>query len=151
MTPTKYPAKTDESAIGISDAERIRSGNVHRPSAKTLFAKYGADDWTELTQTIEHYIAASKLFGVDVEKSGNTVTLKLGEGKVKFTEGQTAYDVNGEARTAERTVYSGGKLDIKTLCDVYGRVFREADNSYSILDKAESVEKYQSMIDRLVG
>ncbi len=94
---------------------------------------------------------AEKMFGVAAQKNGSGVTLCLGDGKVTFTEGSTSYDVNGAAKIAERAVYANGYLDIKTLCEIYGRAFREADNSYSILDKAESVDKFQKMIDRLAG
>ena len=57
--------------------------------------------------------------------------------------------VNDETRTAERAVYQGGYLDFKTLAEVYGKVFREAENSYSIMDGAELVDKFQTMIDNL--
>ena len=91
-----------------------------------------------------------RMFGVTAVMSGKTVTLTLADGKVTFTEGIQNYDVNGETRTADRVVYSDGYLDIKTLSEIFGRVFRETENSYSVLDKAESVERYQKQIDNLV-
>jgi len=91
----------------------------------------------------------AKVFGVTIEKSGSAVTLKMGDSKVTFTEGATSYDVNGEARTAERAVYSGGMLDIKTLSEVYGKVFREAEGSYGVMDGATLVDKFQLMLDEL--
>ncbi len=90
-----------------------------------------------------------KVFGVEVEKSGNSVTLKLGDSTVTVTEGQNAYTVNGDSKTAERAVCVGGMLDIKTLCDIYGKVFHESESSYGVMDGAELVDKFQVMIDNL--
>ena len=83
------------------------------------------------------------------EKSGNTITLKFGDGKVTFTEGKDTVQVNGETVTAERAAQANGYLDIKTLSEIFDKVFRETDSSYCILDRAQSVEPYQSGFDKL--
>ena len=90
-----------------------------------------------------------KAFGVEVTKTGSTVTLSLGGSKVTFTEGSTSYVVNDETRTAERAVYQGGMLDIKVLAETYGKVFRETEDSYCLMFKAELIEKHQTLIDNL--
>ncbi len=90
---------------------------------------------------------AAKVFGVTAETSGGTVVLRLGEGKVTFTEGSASYDVNGETRTADRAVLSGGYLDIKTLADIYGKHFKETENSFLIMQTADLVDRYQNMIE----
>ena len=88
-----------------------------------------------------------KVFGVNAEVNGLSVVLRMGEGKVTFTEGSDSYDVNGETRTAERPVLIGGKLDIKTMASVYGKYFKETTNSFLIMQNAELVERYQNMIE----
>ncbi len=92
---------------------------------------------------------AEKVFGVEITKSGSTAVLAMGNGKVTLTEGSTSIDVNGTAVTAERAALQGGMFDIKALCSVYGKVFRETDKSYSVLDGAEAIDTFQSMYDDL--
>ena len=89
------------------------------------------------------------IFGVAAVKSGNTVTLKMGDGKVTFTEGKAEYDNNGTKATSEREVLKNGYLDLKTLTEIYGKVFREAENSYVILDKAPAVQPFQTSVDTM--
>ena len=89
------------------------------------------------------------IFGVTAVKSGNTITLKFGDGKVVFTEGSSEYDDNGVKKTAESAVLSGGYLDLKVLSKIYGKNFREAENSYTVLNGAVEF-RYQEGIDNLV-
>jgi len=90
-----------------------------------------------------------KVFGVEAKKSGSTVTITMGEGKVTFTENSTSYDVNGTAGTAETPVLVGGYLDIKTLAEIYGKAVNETEDSYSVLYKAPSIDNFQLSIDNL--
>ncbi len=90
------------------------------------------------------------IFGVTASKSGSSVTLNLGDGKVTFTEGSKEYDNNGVKGTAEREILKDGYLDLKTLSEIYGKVFREAENSYVILDNAEAIQPFQTSIDNMV-
>ncbi len=90
------------------------------------------------------------IFGVTASKSGNKVTLKLGDGKVTFTEGSAEYDNNGAKGTAEREILKNGYLDLKTVTEIYGKVFREAENSYVILDNGEAIHPFQTSIDNMV-
>ncbi len=89
-------------------------------------------------------------FGVTAVRSGNKVTLKMGDGKVTFTEGSKEYDNNGTAGSAEREILKDGYLDLETLSGIYGKVFREAENSYVILDNAEAVQQFQTSVDNMV-
>ena len=75
---------------------------------------------------------AEKIFGVSSEVSGTNIVLKLGGGSVTIAPN------------------SAGYLDIKTLCEKFGKTFRETEDSYCILDTAEIVDKYQKAIDNLV-
>ncbi len=88
---------------------------------------------------------ASKVFGVTV----NGTVLTLGDSKVTFTEGSNSYSVNGEAKTASNAAMQNGYFDLKTLCEIYGKVFRESETSYSVLENAPLVDNYQEMIDGL--
>ncbi len=92
---------------------------------------------------------AESIFGVTAVKSGNSVTLTMGDGKVTFVEGSREYDNNGVKVTAEREVFVNGYLDIKTLSEIYGKNFRETEGSYVILDGAGMVAPYQEGIDGL--
>jgi len=93
--------------------------------------------------------AASKVFGVNVETSGASAVFTLGDSKVSFGEGSASYTVNGESKNASAAVMQNGKFDLKTLCEIYGKVFRESETSYSILENAPLVDNYQEMIDGL--
>lgn len=93
---------------------------------------------------------AEKIFGVTSSVSGSTVTLTLGGGKAVFTEGSASYKVGNSSKTASRAVVSNGYIDLKVLCEVFGKVFRESDGAYSVMDKTEVVDMYQEMIDELV-
>ena len=93
---------------------------------------------------------AEKIFGVTSTVSGSTVTFALGGGKAVFTEGSVSYTVNGTSKTASRAVVSNGYVDLKVLCEVFGKVFRETDSSYCVMNKAEVMDIYQEMIDELV-
>ncbi|MBR2452931.1 MAG: hypothetical protein IKB32_02665 [Clostridia bacterium] len=75
---------------------------------------------------------AERIFGVTATVSGQTVTLKLGSGSVTVTAN------------------SAGYLDAKTLCEKFGKYFRETENAYVIMDKASVVDEYQKVIDNLV-
>lgn len=92
---------------------------------------------------------AARVFSVESKKTSNGVEFKMGDSVVKFTNNSAEYVINGETKTAETIILKGGYLDIKSLCDIYGKVFREAENSYSILDKAPAVDYYQAQIDEL--
>ncbi len=91
-----------------------------------------------------------KIFGVTATTSGTTITLTLGGGTVVFTDGSASYKVNGSSKTASRVVASDGYIDLKVLCQVFGKVFRETENSYCVMNQAEIVDIYQAMIDELV-
>jgi len=93
---------------------------------------------------------AARIFGATATVSGSTTTFVIGGGTVVFTEGSASYVVNNVSKTASRSVLSGGYIDLKLLCEVFGRVLRETDNSYCIMNKAEIVDMYQEMIDELV-
>ncbi|MBO4940913.1 MAG: exo-alpha-sialidase [Clostridia bacterium] len=111
-----------------------------------IYGDYYAADVKDGRIDIE---TVERVFGVVAEKSGNTITLKFGDGKVTFTEGKDTVQVNGETVTAERAAQANGYLDIKTLSEIFDKVFRETDSSYCILDRAQSVEPYQSGFDKL--
>ena len=111
-----------------------------------IYGDYYATDVKDGRMDIE---TTERVFGVVAEKSGNTITLKLGDGQVTFTEGKDTVQVNGETVTAERVAMVDGYLDIKILSEIFNKVFRETDDSYCILDRAESVEPYQSGFDKL--
>ncbi len=135
--------------LGVETMKHLAYEHCFLPKADGEAFVYGdfykvkvADGRTDLD-------TVAKVFGVEVEKTTNGVVLKLGDGKVTFTEGSTSYDVNGEAKTAKRAVYQGGMLDIKTLSEVYGKVFRETEGSYGVMDGAELVDKFQLMLDEL--
>ncbi len=92
---------------------------------------------------------AAKVFSVESKKTSNGVEFKMGDSVVKFTNNSAEYVINGETKTAETVILKNGYLDIKSLCEIYGKVFRESENSYSILDKAPAVDYYQAQIDKL--
>ncbi len=93
---------------------------------------------------------AEKIFGITSTVSGSTVTLKLGGGSVVLTNGSTSYKVNGTNKTASRAVASSGYVDLEVLCEVFGKVFRETEGSYCIMNKVEVMDIYQELIDELV-
>ncbi len=75
---------------------------------------------------------AEKIFGLTASGTGASTTLKLGGGSVNVTAD------------------SNGYFDIQALCNKLGKVLRETDTSYCIMDKATSVDLYQEVIDNLV-
>ena len=91
----------------------------------------------------------ANVFSVNATKTSNGVEFRMGDSVVKFTNNSNSYVINGETKTAETVVLKNGYLDIKTLCDIYGKVFRETERSYSILDKAPAIDHYQVQIDEL--
>ena len=93
---------------------------------------------------------AKKIFGAKVSVSGTTVTFAVGGGSAVFTDGSSAYKVNGTSKTASRVVLSGGYIDLKVLCEVFGKVFRETEGSYCVMSGTEIMDIYQKIIDELV-
>lgn len=92
-------------------------------------------------------VNAERIFGVTATKNGSSVELTLGDAKIVFTEGSNNYTLNGEAKTAETVCYKGGLVDLKTCAALFGKAFREAEGSYSILYQAPAVDQYQGQID----
>ena len=91
-----------------------------------------------------------RMFGVTAKKEGSAIELTLGEGVVRFTEGSVEYTVNGEAKKAEKICMKNGLLDIQICAQLFGKVFRETENSYSVNYKSIIVDKYQEQLDGLV-
>ncbi len=92
-------------------------------------------------------VNAERIFGVTAVKNGNSVELTLGDAKIVFTEGSNSYTLNGETKTAENVCYKGGLVDLKACAALFGKAFREAEGSYSILYQAPAVDQYQGQID----
>lgn len=89
----------------------------------------------------------ANVFSVNATKTSNGIEFRMGDSVVKFTNNSDQYVINGETKTAEKVILKDGYLDIKTLCDIYGKVFRETEQSYSVLDKAPAIDYYQVQID----
>ena len=94
---------------------------------------------------------AAKAFGVEIEKVGSNMVMKFGDGRITFVEGSKTYDLNGASVTTDTVVLQNGMFDIKTICRIFGKTFRESETSYALMDGGEQVDLYQAMIDRLAG
>lgn len=93
---------------------------------------------------------AEKVFGVQAEQSGNTVVLKLGDGKITFTDGKNAYDINGVSVETEKAALNGGYMDAEILCGIFGKVYKETEKAHIIMHDAEAVDVYQDMIENFI-
>ncbi len=72
----------------------------------------------------------SEAFGASYEVNGNTVTFKIGDGVVKFTEGSSSYEVNGETKTFAESCMQNGYLNIKACAEAFGKEITDSENSY---------------------
>lgn len=91
----------------------------------------------------------AKAVSADFKKVSNGVEFTLGKTVVKFKNNATSYEINGETVSVEKVILKDGYLDIETLCNIFGKVYRETDSSYCILDKAPATDFYQAQIDNL--
>ncbi len=74
----------------------------------------------------------AEAFGAAYEASGNTVTFRMGDGKLVFTEGASSYEVNGETKAFAESCMSGGYLNIKACAEAFGKEITDSENSYVI-------------------
>ncbi len=93
-------------------------------------------------------VNAERVFGVEAKATTRGAELKLGDATIVFTEGSNSYTLNGEAKTAEDVCLKDGLVDLKTCAKLFGKEFREAEGSYSILYQAPAVDQYQGQIDK---
>ncbi|MBR4882672.1 MAG: exo-alpha-sialidase, partial [Bacteroidales bacterium] len=66
-----------------------------------------------------------KVFGAVVVKSGKTVTFKIGEGYVKFTEGSKDYVVDGVTKTFTSACMKNGYFNIEACAEAFERQYEK--------------------------
>lgn len=148
-TLKRYPSLHKRDYYGIYPLKHIADDHCVVPKTDGSAWIFGSIYDVKVTDGRLDVDSAELAFSVDAVKQSNNVIFVRGDGKVTFTEGQTTVDVNGKTITAERAVLVNGYLDIKTLCEVYGKVYRETENSFGIIDRAEAIDYYQTMFDSL--
>ncbi len=74
--------------------------------------------------------ALGKALSSDVVKSGNTVTFKLGDGVVKFTEGSSSYDVNGTVTDFGTACMKNGYINIEACAKAFGKLLTKFDGGW---------------------
>ncbi len=84
----------------------------------------------------------AQVFGAEYTASGNTVTFKLGDGTVVFTEGSNSYTVNGEAKPFAENCMNGGYLNIKACAEAFGKSITESDTSYILWYNEPYTQQY---------
>ena len=83
-----------------------------------------------------------QVFGADYTVNGNTVTFKIGDGTVVFTEGSNTYTVNGVEKTFAENCMKNGKLNIKACAEAFGKNITESETSVTLWYNQPYTEQY---------
>lgn len=94
----------------------------------------------------------AKAFKSEVVKSGNTVTFKIGDGYVKFTEGSTSYDVNGTVTDFGSVCLKNGYVNIEACAKAFGRTITEnkSGNGWVIWSDIIYTDYYREQLESLI-
>ncbi len=87
-----------------------------------------------------------------IEISGNIVTMKLGDGYVKFTEGSTSYDVNGVVTDFGSVCMKNGFIDINAWAKAFGKTMTEnkAGNGWVVWCNEVYTDYYRQQLEGLI-
>ncbi len=96
--------------------------------------------------------AIAKAFKCTIEKSGDAVTMKIGDGYVKFTNGSTSYDVNGTVTDYGSVCMKNGYIDIMAASAAFGRTIteNEAKNGWVIWSDVVYNPYYRMQLEGLI-
>ncbi len=96
--------------------------------------------------------AMAKAFKSTMEKSGNTVTFRIGEGYVKFTEGSTSFDVNGAVTDFGSVCMKDGFININACAKAFGKNITEnqAKNGWVIWADDVYTAYYREQLEGLI-
>ncbi len=94
----------------------------------------------------------AKAFNSVMTKNGNTVTFKIGDGYVKFTDGSSSYDVNGTSTDFGSTCMKDGYIDINACAKAFGKPIteNEAKNGWVLWSDAVYAPEYKRQLEGLI-
>jgi hypothetical protein len=94
----------------------------------------------------------AKVFKATIEKNGNEVTFRIGDGYVKFIEGSSSYDVNGTATDFGSMVMKDGFININACAKAFGKTITEnkAKNGWIIWPDAIYNDYFREQLEGLI-
>ncbi len=148
-TLKRHPELHERTFVGYSVADELAANHCVIP-------KNGGEAWiygTYFDVSVEDgrvdLKSAEKIFGVEIREVSGGAEVKIGQIVIKFTEGSASYAVGSETKTSENICLKNGYIDLKTCSELFGRFFRETENSYGILFRTHGLDLYQVQVDNL--